>query len=244
MSSDHFSGDAVNYAKFRPGYPEALFDWLAAQTAGHDLAWDCGCGNGQATEPLASRYARVVGTDLSARQIGEARPNPRIEYRAAAAEHSGLADASCDLVTVAQALHWFEFDSFYAEARRVLKPGGVLAAWTYQLLRLEPGLSDIFDTFHMQILSSWWPAERKWVDDGYGSLPFPFEEIAAPPFDIRVQWTLGDLLAYVRTWTSTRYLMQAENSDPTLALGETLEELWGKGTREVVWPIALRVGRV
>lgn len=244
MVADHFSGQAADYAKFRPGYPAALFDWVAGLTPSRDFAWDCGCGSGQATEGLAQRYGRVLGTDLSPRQIGAAPPHARIEYRAAPAEASGLADASCDLIAVAQALHWFDFDRFYAEARRVLKPGGVLAAWTYQLLRPEPVICEVFDEFYAQILSSWWPSERKWVDEGYRTLPFPFAEIAAPAFEIRLQWTLDDLLAYLRTWTSTRYLAQAENRDPTLALDDMLRPLWGDGRREVVWPIVMRAGRV
>ena len=144
---------------------------------------------------------------------------------------------------MAQALHWFDFDPFYAEARRVLKPGGVLAAWTYQLLRLDAGVDEVFADFHERELKSWWPAERKWVDDGYRSLPFPFAEITAPAFEIRLQWTADELLAYLRTWTATRYLAQAENRDPTGPLGEALRPLWGEGTRTVVWPIAMRVGR-
>ncbi|HEX8986719.1 MAG TPA: class I SAM-dependent methyltransferase [Rhodocyclaceae bacterium] len=243
MAADHFSGGAVDYAKFRPGYPEALFDWIAAQTAGHDLVWDCGCGSGQASVPLAERYRRVVATDLSERQIREAAPHPRVAYRAAPAEASGLPDRCCDLVTVAQALHWFDFDRFYAEVRRVLKPGGVLAAWTYQLLRGEPGIDEIFIDYYRRVLASWWPAERKWVDESYRTLPFPFEEIAAPSLEIRLQWTLDDLLAYLRTWTATRYLAQAESRDPTLPLGDALRPVWGEGTREIVWPIAMRVGR-
>ncbi|MGE5468663.1 MAG: class I SAM-dependent methyltransferase [Ignavibacteria bacterium] len=243
MAADHFSGGATDYAKFRPGYPEALFDWIAAQTAAHDFAWDCGCGNGQASVPLAARYRRVLGTDLSERQIREAAPHPGIEYRTAPAEASGLPDASCDLVAVAQALHWFDFERFHAEVKRVLKPGGVLAAWTYQLLRFDPGIDEIFLDYYRRVLAPWWPAERKWVDEGYRTLPFPFTEIPAPAFEIRLQWTLEDLLAYLRTWTATRYLAQAENRDPTLPLGEALQPLWGEGTREIVWPIAMRVGR-
>ena len=243
MSADHFSGHAADYAKFRPGYPAALFDWIAAQTPGQDLAWDCGCGNGQASVPLAERYARVVGTDLSARQVAEAAPHPRIEYRAAPAEASSLPDASCDLVAVAQALHWFDFERFHAEVKRVLKPGGVLAAWTYRLLRAEPGIDAVFADYYGRVLAPWWPPERKWVDDGYRTLPFPYEEIPAPAFEIRLQWTLEDLLAYLRTWTATRYLSQAEGRDPTQPLGEALRPIWGDGLREIVWPIALRAGR-
>lgn len=244
MSSDHFSGHAADYAKFRPGYPEALFDWLAGLPANRHRAWDCGCGNGQASRPLAERFDQVHATDLSARQIAEAPPHPRISYRAAPADQSGLPDASVDLITVAQALHWFDFDRFYAEARRVLKPGGVLAAWTYQLLRAEPALDVLLVDFYTRVIGSWWPPERKWVDEGYRTLPFPFTEIAAPAFEIRLQWQLEDLLAYLRTWTATRYWMQAENCDPTLPLGEALRPLWGEGSKEIVWPIALRVGSV
>jgi SAM-dependent methyltransferase len=242
-AADHFSGGAKDYAKFRPGYPEALFDWVAKQTSAHDLAWDCGCGNGQASVPLAERFSRVIGTDLSERQIQEAAPHPRIEYRAAPAEASGLPDQSCDLVAIAQALHWFDFDRFYTEVKRVLKPGGVIAAWTYQLLRGEPNIDEVFADYYRTTLAAWWPAERKWVDEAYRTLPFPFEEVAAPAFEIRLQWTLDDLLAYLRTWTATRYLAQAENRDPTLPLGEALKPLWGEGTREIIWPIAMRVGR-
>ncbi len=244
MSTDRFSGQAADYAKFRPGYPPELIAWVAAQATTHDLAWDCGCGNGQASAALAGHFAHVVGTDLSARQIAEAVAHPRIEYRVAPAEQSGLSDHGCDLVAVAQALHWFDVDTFYAEAKRVLKPGGVLAAWTYQLLRAEPGIDEVFQDYHRRVLASWWPAERKWVDEGYRSLPFPFAEIPAPAFEIRLQWKLDDLLAYMRTWTATRYLGQAENRDPTLALGYALRPLWGEGEREIVWPIVMRAGRV
>lgn len=244
MSGDHFSGHAVDYAKFRPGYPDALFDWIARQTAGHELAWDCGCGNGQASIPLAACYERVLATDLSAPQIAEATAHPRITYRAAAAEESGLADHSADLVTVAQALHWFDFERFYAEVGRVLKPGGVIAAWTYQLLRADPAVDALLADFYRRELGPHWPPERRWVDAGYRGIPFPFEEIAAPAFEIRLHWQLPDLLAYLGTWSATRRLMTAEGRDPIPALGERLAPVWGSGDRQIVWPIALRVGHV
>jgi SAM-dependent methyltransferase len=244
MNTDHFSGHAAEYAKFRPGYPPVLFDWLAGLTAGHDLAWDCGCGNGQASLPLAERYLRVQATDLSAEQIAQAPAHPRISYRAAPAEDSGLPAASADLVTIAQALHWFDFDRFYAEVRRVLKPGGVIAAWTYQLLRAEPAIDAVLLDFYRRVLGPYWPAERRWVDAGYQGMPFPFDEIAAPVLEIRLQWQIADLLAYLGTWSASRRLMQAEGRDPMPELGERLAPLWGAGERSIVWPIALRVGRV
>lgn len=244
MNKDHFSGHAADYAKFRPGYPEALFDWIAAQTPGHDLAWDCGCGNGQASLPLATRYRRVAATDFSAEQIGRATPRPNIDYRVAPAEASGLPDRCADLVTVAQALHWFEFDRFYAEVRRVVKPGGAIVAWTYQLLRGEPEINARLDDFYRNTLGPHWPPERKWVDLAYRGLPFPFEGIAAPAFEIRLQWSLDDLIAYVGTWSATQRCLKAEGVDPMPRLRERLAPIWGEGEREIVWPIVLKAGRV
>jgi SAM-dependent methyltransferase len=244
MAGDHFSGHAADYAKFRPGYPEALFDWIAVQTAGHDLAWDCGCGNGQASVPLAGRYRRVAATDFSADQIAQATPHPNVDYRTAPAEASGLPDHCADLVTIAQALHWFDFDRFYAEVRRVVKPGGAIVAWTYQLLRGEPAINAVLDDFYRNTLGPHWPPERKWVDLAYRGLPFPFEEIAAPPFEIRLQWSLDDLIAYVGTWSATHRCLTAEGADPMPALRERLAPVWGAGEREIVWPIAIKAGRV
>jgi SAM-dependent methyltransferase len=244
VSTDHFSGHASDYARFRPGYPDALFDWLAAQTVAHGLAWDCGCGNGQASVPLAERFERVLATDLSPRQIAAAPPHQRIVFRAAPAEVSGLADRGADLVVVAQALHWFDFDRFYAEVRRVLRPGGLIAAWTYQLLRAEPAVDALLADFYASTLGPYWPPERKWVDAAYRGMPFPFEEIAPPAFEIRLQWALADLLAYLGTWSATQRFIAAEGHSPVAALGEALQPVWGDGRRQIIWPIAMRAGRV
>ncbi len=244
MAGDHFSGHAADYAKFRPGYPDALFDWIAANTVSHELAWDCGCGNGQASVPLAARYSRVAATDFSAEQIAHALTHPRIDYCAVPAEASGLPDHCADVVTIAQALHWFDFDRFYAEVRRVVKPGGLIAAWTYQLLRAEPAINSVLAGFYEHTLGPHWPPERKWVDLAYGGMPFPFSEVDAPQFEIRLQWSLSDLLSYLGTWSATRRCTEAEGADPLPAVGETLAPLWGSTTREIVWPIAMKAGRV
>lgn len=245
MAADHFSRQAVDYAKFRPNYPAALFDWLAAHVRGHALAWDVGCGNGQASGPLAERFDRVVATDLSAAQISQAASHPRIEYRIAPCEASGLPDASCDLVTIAQAIHWFDFDAFYAEARRVLKPGGLIAAWTYQLLRGEPALNAVIESFYAEVLTPWWPPQRRWVELGYDGMPFPFAVLPAPTFDIRLAWTLDDLVKYVGTWSAVQRCLAETGTDPTYALMERLKPHWGDRAmqREIVWPIALLAGR-
>lgn len=242
--TDHFSAKAADYGKYRPGYPPQLFDWLARQAPGRDLAWDCGCGSGQASLPLAERFGRVLATDLSPQQISQAPAHARIEYRAAPAEASGLADGCCDLVTIAQALHWFDFDPFYAEVRRVLRPGGVLAAWTYQLLRSEPAVDAVLDDFYRRVLGPHWPPERRWVDLGYRGMPFPFPDLPAPDFAIRMSWRLDELVGYLGTWSAVKRCRETAG-DPLPALAERLVAVWGlpASEKEIVWPIALRIGR-
>ena len=245
MAADHFSRQAPDYAKFRPGYPDALFDWLVAHTSGHDLVWDVGCGNGQAAAPLAARFGRIVATDLSAAQIAQATPHPQVEYRVTPCEASGLPDASCDLVTVAQAIHWFDFDAFYGEAKRVLKPGGLIAAWTYQLLRGEPAINAVIENFYADVLTPWWPPERRWVELGYAGMPFPFTVLPAPTFEIRLTWSLDELVKYVGTWSAVQRCLAETGIDPTCELVERLQPHWGDPAmrREIVWPIALLAGR-
>lgn len=245
MAADHFSGYAADYARFRPGYPPELFNWLATQCDAHHLAWDCGTGNGQAARALAPHFERIIATDLSAEQIAHATPDPRIDYRATPAETSGLSEASCDLIIVAQALHWFCNDAFYTEVRRVLKPGGLFAAWTYTLLQTDPELNTAIAHFHDHTVGPWWPPERRWVNLAYAGMPFPFADLPTPNFEIRRQWTLTDLLAYIRTWSATQRFIKETGNDPTLKLGETLTPLWGSPAepQTIVWPIALRCGR-
>ena len=245
-TADHFSAHAADYAKARPSYPPELFTWLAQQCPARDLAWDCGTGNGQAAQALAGHFRHVHATDLSAGQVAQAKLHPRIDYLVAPAEASGLADRSCDLVAVAQALHWFCNERFYAEAKRVLKPRGLFAAWTYTLLHGEPELNTIVKDFYTNTVGPWWPPERRWVDLGYRDMPFAFDDIATPEFEIRLQWTLADLLAYLRTWSATQRCIKETGVDPCKALGERLREVWPdpKQAKTIIWPIALRCGRL
>ncbi len=244
-ATDHFSGHAQDYARYRPSYPHELFAWLAEQCPAHQLAWDCGTGNGQAALALAPHFAQVHATDLSAQQLAQAPTHPQISYVAAPAEQSGLAAESCDLITVAQALHWFQHDAFYAEAVRVLKPGGVFAAWTYKLLDAEPAINELVAHFHSTTIGPWWPAERRWVDNGYQDLPFPFSELVVPAFSMHCQWTLDDMLHYLRTWSATQRYIAEKGTDPTRALAHDLRLLWGdpKQTKRISWPLAIRCGR-
>lgn len=242
---DHFSGHAGIYHEARPTYPPALFDWLAAQAASRALVWDAGCGNGQASAALASRFALVYATDPSAPQIANAEARPNIDYRVEAAEHCGLADASADLVSVAQALHWFDHARFYAEGQRVLKPRGVLAAWTYADCRVEPAIDAVKDRLYVELTGPYWPPERAHVDSGYRSLPFPFEEIASPPFAMSMQWTVGQFLAYLRSWSATQHYLRNKGEDPVALVEADLRAAWGNADapREVRWDFHLRCGR-
>jgi ubiquinone/menaquinone biosynthesis C-methylase UbiE len=243
---DHFSSLAADYARFRPRYPDALFAWLADISPGKALVWDCATGNGQAASGLAAHFARVVATDASAAQIAGAERHERIEYRVAPAEASGLADASMDLVTVAQALHWFDLERFYGEVRRVLKPGGVIAAWCYNLLSLSPEVDARLDDFYFNVVGPYWPPERKYLERAYADLPFPFARIDAPAFAMEAEWTLAQLLGYLGTWSATMRYQAARDADPRTALAAELTKLWphAEQARRVRWPLAVRVGRV
>jgi SAM-dependent methyltransferase len=242
---DHFSGHAGAYHEARPIYPDALYDWLATQTRAHDLVWDAGCGNGQASVALAQRYARVHATDPSAPQIANAEARPNIDYRVEPAEQCSLADASADLVTVAQALHWFDQDRFDAEVRRVLKPGGVIAAWSYADCRIEPALDAIKDHLYVDLTGPYWPPERTHVESGYRSLPFPFAEIAAPPFEMRAEWTMAQFLGYLRSWSATQRYIKANAQDPVALIEPEMARAWGDAQtpRTVRWDFHLRCGR-
>lgn len=242
---DHFSGHAAQYAEFRPRYPEALFAYLAAAAPRRDTAWDCATGNGQAATALTTHFRRVIATDASAEQIESAKPHERIEYRIATAEASGLESESVDLITVAQALHWFDLPAFFGEAQRILKGAGVVSAWTYNLLTVSPEVDAVIEHFYRVTTGPFWPPERDIIEDGYKRVEFPFEELAAPSFEMEALWTLDQLLGYLRTWSATQKFMVARGYDPVVEVGGQLRRNWGREdeARSVHWPIALRVGR-
>jgi len=246
--SDHFAAVASHYASHRPSYPDELFAWLAGQLLERRRAWDCATGSGQAALALAGYFDQVLATDASSAQIAAATPCPNVEYRVAAADASGLTAQSVDLVTVAQALHWFELGPFYAEVRRVLKPGGLLAVWTYGVFRLDGGnaeqLQALLDRFYWQTVGPYWPAERRHVENGYAELAFPFAELTVPPFAMSLDWTLDDLAGYLRSWSATSRYRELVGVDPVAALVEALTPLWGEGSRRVSWPLSLKVGRL
>jgi len=243
---DHFSDVASRYADFRPHYPASLFDWLATLVPNHSVVWDCAAGSGQATLDLAARFEKVIATDASREQIASAMPHPKIEYRVAPAEQSGLPDESVSLITVAQALHWFDLERFYAEARRVLKPEGLLAVWAYGINQVEgETVNQLVRDFYANTVGPYWPPERKLVEDGYRSISFPFTTVTPPVFLLEAQWTMGQLLGYFSTWSATNRFIKVRGFNPLESLAVELACAWGdiNRPRAITWPLALRVGR-
>jgi SAM-dependent methyltransferase len=241
---DRFSAHADEYARFRPHYPRSLFEYLAGIVPERTCAWDCATGNGQAAVPLAEFFERVIATDASEEQIANAEPHKRITYHVDVAEQSELPPASVDLITVAQALHWFERYAFYAEAKRVLKPNGVLAVWCYNLFRISPDIDRLIATFYRETVGPYWDFERELVETEYSTIDFPFDELAPPAFHMEAEWSLDQVLGYLRTWSATKNFIAARDFDPVTELAETLQPFWGnpEATKMIAWPIGMRVG--
>ena len=242
---DHYSSRASEYARARPTYPPALFAHLAALAPANDLAWDCGTGSGQAALGLISRFRHVVATDPSAAQLAESPPHARISFRVASESASGLAPASAGLVTAAQAAHWYDLYAFNAEARRVLRPRGVVAVWCYGLCRIAPAIDHLLDRFSSMTVGPHWPPERRYVDHAYRTLPFPFAELRFPSFAMEHWWTLGDLAAYVATWSAVARYSRQTGIDPVPRFLDAVAPLWGSPDRprRTRWPLSGRIGR-
>jgi SAM-dependent methyltransferase len=243
---DHFSGHASGYAAYRPTYPPALIAYLARLAPGRSLAWDAGTGNGQVAVLLADHFDRVVATDPSTQQLDHAELHPRVEYRVGREAHSGLETGSCDLVTVAQAAHWFDLPLFYAEVNRVLRPGGVIAVWCYAHTRVSDAVDPLIRWFQFERVGHYWPRGRDMIDDDYRSLLFPYPRIETPAFIIEHAWTRDDLVGYVGTWSAVVRGRQAEGIDPLEEFARRLEPLWPDRAevRRVWWPVHLLVSRM
>jgi len=246
MKSPDFSPFAEEYARARPRYPAELFNFLAALVERHALAWDCATGNGQAALELVKHFDRVIATDISAEQIHHATPHPQIEYRVTKSEHSGLDDRSVDVVTVAAAIHWFELDDFFAEARRVMRPGGLLAAWTYHVGHVEPPFDEIFRRFYFEILHPYFSPRVRLVDDLYETLILPGEALAPKAWSLSAAWNLDQMLAFIASWSGTQEYIKERGEDPALLIAEELEHLWGPREKIHVlrWPLYARISRL
>lgn len=241
---DHFSTQANAYARFRPHYPDALFDYLARLAPVRNLAWDCGTGNGQAAVALAERFERVVGSDASEQQLVHATPHPKVRYVRAVAEEPPVEVHGADLVTVAQAVHWFDHARFYAALRRILKPTGVFAAWGYGLMHVTPVVDALVLDYYSHVVGPYWPPDRRHLETGYRRIPFPLVEIAPPAFAMTADWDLETLLGYLDTWSATQRYIKDKGEHPLAPLRAAFETAWGGAQqRGVTWPLFLRVGR-
>lgn len=242
--ADHFSGHAQQYAQARPYYPPALFEWIASQCNRRSLAWEAGCGNGQATAAIAAHFERVVATDPSAAQIAAAAHLDRVEYRVETAESPSLAPASCDLVFAAQAYHWFDQPRFHTAVRRTLRPDGLVVVVTYGLLRVDDAVDPVIDELYRRTLASDWPAERTHVDEAYRRLPFPYLRLDAPGFVMRHDWSLVELMAYLSTWSAVQRHRNRSGVDPLVMVGTRLADAWpGASRRAMHWPLTVLAGR-
>lgn len=241
---DHFSVDATHYAIYRPTYPAVLFDFLASLADVRELAWDCATGNGQAAVGLAERFDRVIASDASTEQIEHAFFHPRITYSVFAAEDPELADCSVDLITVAQALHWFDFDAFYRQAKRVLKPKGIIAVWCYQRCNTSTELDDVLDRLNFEVLKPYWSPRVEFANAHYRTIPFPFAELSAPELAGETSWTMDQLVGYLSSWSAVQTFVREQGRNPIEEIRGELSAAWGPQPRRTFrWPFYLRVGR-
>jgi SAM-dependent methyltransferase len=243
---DHFSSRATAYAGARPTYPPALFTRLAALSPGRELVWDCGTGNGQAAVGLVRHFRSVLATDPSVAQIAGSPPHARIAFRVRPESVSGLPPACADLVTVAQAAHWFDLNAFYNEARRVLRPGGILAVWCYGLCNVSFTIDEILQRFYANTIHAFWPPQRLYVEAEYETLPFPFAELSFPWPIMEQRWTLRDLGAYLETWSAVIAYTRVNGTTPVPQLLDILAPMWGpeEEPRLIRWKLAGHITRL
>lgn len=242
---DHFSKQSQLYLQYRPKYPDEIYAYLASLTPGHSLAWDCGTGNGQAAIGLATYFDRVYATDASGEQISRAHAHEKVDYRVEPAEHTSLEDCSVDLVTVAVAVHWFDLDEFYREVRRVLKPDGILAVWTYSLTEISPRIDQVIRQYYYETLKGCWPERIHYLEEKYETLPFPFDEIASPPFAMERNLNLAQYTGFLDSWSATQRYKEQKGHHPLEVIWDELLTAWENenAARLVHWPLYFRIGR-
>jgi len=243
--NDHFSKQAKEYALYRPKYPPEMFEFLSGLVKEHSVAWDSATGNGQAALGLAEHFDKVIATDASEAQISRAFPHPKIEYRVAPAESSGLDSSSIDLITVASAIHWLDSEKFYSEVKRVLKPGGVIAVWVYDGIFINPEIDRVIHEYVSEKLDKHWPKQSAISWNFEKEIQLPFEKIDCPEFNIRLNWSPKDYLDFLYTWSSTQNYIKAHGSDPFDELRMQLLNIWGAENekRPVKMPLMIKAGR-
>lgn len=240
----HFDHQAANYLQFRPNYPLKLFELLVNVVKAHDLVWDCGTGSGQAAVALARNFKQVIATDINQAPLDQAPKKENIRYQCTAVEKTNIQSGSVDLITVAQALHWFDFNKFYSEVKRVAKPEGIIAAWCYSLGSLNPQIDNLINKLYAEILS--WPTERRYIDEKYQTIPFPFEKIPVPTLSIDKQINFSELISYISTWSAVKEYQKQHQQNPIALVHQQLQEAWGntQEKRMISWPLHLLIGKI
>lgn len=241
---DNFSKQANVYAKYRPDYPQELFDFVLAHVNKKQNAWDCATGNGQSAKVLARYFENVFATDISQKQMDNAEQAANIYYSLQPAEQTNFSDHTFDLITVSQALHWFNFEKFYTEVKRVARQDAGIAVWMYSLLRISNEIDAIVDDYHFGTMEKFWDNERKYVDNNYTTIPFPFKEISTPVFSIEYSWTIDELEGYFNTWSALQKFIAANNYNPVPKLIQQISPFWQSKKMKIVFPLHLRMGRV
>lgn len=241
---DNFSKQSCAYQKYRPSYPKELFEYLSGLSKKHNLAWDCATGNGQSAIGLTNYFEKVYATDPSEQQISNAVSHPKISYKIEKAESSSLNNNSVDLITVAQALHWFDFEKFYSEVKRVLIPEGIIAVWTYSLPKISPEIDQLILHFHDNIVGEFWQKENQFVSEEYKTIPFPFKEIKSPSFKFEKEITRDDLTGLLFSWSATQRYKDKNGTDPLLEIQTDLHTIWRESEKGklATWAIFLKIG--
>lgn len=241
---DNFSKQSAAYAAFRPDYPDAMISHLMAFVKNRHAALDVATGNGQVAQKISPYFEKVYATDISKKQIEKAWKSDNLIYKAEPAEKTTFDDHQFDLITVAQSIHWFDFDKFYKEIYRILKPDGIFAVLGYGLFSTNPDSDKILMEYYRNIVGPYWDAERRYVEEMYQTIPFPFEELPTSAFTNNFEWTFAQLVGYLETWSATQHYKNANGSDPVDRIREKLQQSWENGNKNVVFPLILRVGKL
>ncbi|NLN33313.1 MAG: class I SAM-dependent methyltransferase [Flavobacteriaceae bacterium] len=242
---DNFSDKSELYAKFRPSLPIELFDYLIEMVPARENAWDSATGNGQSAYLISNFFKNVYATDISEEQLKNAAQSENIHYSKQSAEQTDFEDNFFYLIIVSQAIHWFDFDRFFNEAKRVLKPNGILAVAGYDLPRLSPEINLIIDNLYKEILDGFWDDERQHIDTHYQNIPFPFEEIKIPDFHIRDEWQPEHLIGYLNTWSGLKHFIREKGFNPVEELESEIQKAWGNSKlQKVTFPVFTRIGRI
>ena len=241
-AQDHFSAIAAEYRAGRITYPKELYEYLSSACREKLLVWDCATGSGQAATDLSSHFDRVIATDISDSLLSLTSNIDNVMFRCAPAEDSGIEPDSVDLVTVAQAIHWFEHADFWKEVSRVLKPGGVLAFWGYVWPTVDDRIDALLGEFRRTIAHCW-PKRSRYLQECYRDIEAPFGRIESPDFYLEENWTVSDYLAHLASWSGTRYFRDKSGEDPLEAIKKDMECIWGQGRRLVRWALVLKVYR-